>query len=140
MSLHTTTDAILRAAPGAWACCIMGFDGLTVEARESPQCPATALTWVTEMSAALAALRRAGQKSAAAEVGAWDDLVLSSGLCHLVVSALGDAYFVALVVGPQGLSGQGRHVLRQHRPALMVTLFPPSGPPDGAGRETGAQR
>ena len=130
VSLRATTTEILRAVPGVWACCIVGLDGLTLEAQEAPSCPPEALAWVTEISAPLAALRRAadtgpGGRAAGPGPGSWSDLVVAWGACHLVASALGEAHFAALVLGPEGLSGQGRYVLGQHRAALMAALFPP---------------
>jgi predicted regulator of Ras-like GTPase activity (Roadblock/LC7/MglB family) len=111
--------ALLAAIPHARAAALMGYDGLPVVVHGVDDAIRTALPdALIEHAHALAMLRR----SEAPPAGAVTELVSYGQAGALVLQPLGDAYYLAVLLLPQGLVGQARHAMRCAEGALRREL------------------
>ena len=120
MTFREQMQHIVESVPGATACALMGFDGIAIDSYEVGGSGLDIPTLLTEYSAATQMLRQSGQQQPLA--GSVNELIIATGALTAVLRPLNEEYFLAVVLGPDGLAGKARYLMRLAAPQLLKEL------------------
>jgi len=120
MTFREHMQRIVESVPGATACALMGFDGIAIDSYELGGGELDIPTLLTEYSSAAISLRHTGQQQPAA--GSVAEVVIATPNLTTVLRPLNEEYFLAVVLGPQGVPGKARYLMRLAAPQLLKEL------------------
>lgn len=120
MSFRDQIQKIVEAVPGATACTLMGYDGIPIDTYTVGGGELDIAALLTEYSAATSSLRHVGEEQPLA--GSIQEVIIATSEITAVLRPLNDDYFLAVVLGPHGLSGKARYMMRLAAPALLQAL------------------
>lgn len=110
MSFREHIQRIVESTPGAVACTIMGFDGIAIDTYELPGSNVDISTLLIEFGAAAQQLRRTGNEGGA--TGELVEMSVTGGKLSAIIRPLTKEYFLAVVLGPNALTGKARFLMR----------------------------
>lgn len=120
MTFREHMQRIVESVPGATACALMGFDGIAIDSYEVGGGELDIPTLLTEYSSAALALRTTGNQQPLA--GSVNELVITTPSLTTVLRPLNEEYFLAVVLGPAGVAGKARYLMRLAVPQLLKEL------------------
>ncbi len=121
MSFREHMQKIVESVPGATACTLMGYDGIPIDTYTVGGGELDMVALLTEYSAATSSLRHVGAEHPLA--GSISEVVIATSEITAILRPLNDDYFLAMVLGPTGLSGKARYMMRLAAPALLRALL-----------------
>jgi len=120
VDFNSEMQKIVEKIDHGMACSLIGFDGIAVGSFRKPDEKVDIEMMGAELSGLLNQLRRS---STAQEFGEPDEFFYSSDDIKVVFRIVTHEYFVALVMGPQGLVGKGRYLLKLADAGLKKELL-----------------
>ncbi|MDX2020511.1 MAG: hypothetical protein SF187_09735 [Deltaproteobacteria bacterium] len=114
-----TIQKVVEGIDGGLAGVLMGFDGISVDAYTKPQATTDINTVGMEFAHVLGQIRKAAELL---EVGALDEVSLSTETLRVAIRVINEEYFVACVLGPAGNLAKARYLLRVSAPAIKAEL------------------
>lgn len=114
-----TLRQMLERCEGSLAGVLMGFDGIAVDSYAVPDGDRDGETVGMELSHVLGQVRLA---SAALEAGGLEEVTIRCSRLMVVLRALSEEYFLALVMRPDANLGKARYVCRIASPDLRKNL------------------
>jgi predicted regulator of Ras-like GTPase activity (Roadblock/LC7/MglB family) len=120
MSFQDELKGIGSQVPGCRAAVIMNLDGLVVARHDEVEDGLDIEILLVELTNSL---KQAMQAASTVEGGELSEFVLAFEKGSLVVRALQDEHFVALLMEPGGMVGRGRYELRRRSQPLIQELF-----------------
>ena len=120
MSFREHMQKIVESVPGATACTLMGYDGIPIDTYTIGGGELDVAALLTEYSAATSSLRHVGEEQPLA--GSISEVMIATNEITAILRPLNDDYFLAVVLGPTGLSGKARYMMRLAAPALLQAL------------------
>jgi predicted regulator of Ras-like GTPase activity (Roadblock/LC7/MglB family) len=114
-----TLRQMLDRCEGGIAGALMGFDGIAVDAYAVPDGGRDGETVGMELSHVLSQIRQA---SAALEAGGLEEVTIRCSRMMVVLRALSEEYFLALVAKPDANLGKARYLCRMAVPELRKNL------------------
>ena len=120
MSFREQIQALVEAVPGATAAVLMGYDGIAVDSYQRPDHGIDSAAVLAEFGATLQQFNRSGLLQA--EVGPMQELLFKSLKHTTVLRPLNEAYYLAMVLRPDGISGKARFMMRLASPQLLRDL------------------
>lgn len=112
-------NQILTSVPGARAATVMGFDGIAIESKESMTADGTESAAAVEVAAVTSQLKRAAEGLGAGEVR---EIALQTDGLVTLLRPLTSEYCLAVTVGPEGLTGKARYLMRVLAPRITAEL------------------
>ena len=100
----------------AW---VMSFDGISVASHQEREGGLDAEALLVEL---IGSLKTAAGAMGAVDAGDLDTIEMTTRKGTLLLNLLGEEYFVAMLLDPDALVGQGRYALRRHSLALKKEL------------------
>lgn len=122
MGFREHIQRVVEQVPGALACAIMGFDGISIDSYEVGGAEVDITTLFTEYASVAHQVRRAFEDPTSAAGGSISELTLSSPKFVTVVRPISSEYFVAAVMSPSAMMGKARYLLRIAAPKLVKEL------------------
>ena len=110
MSFRERLEKVVREVPGATSAMIMGFDGLEVDGYHHQGDKEEMAVILIEYSAAIQKLRDVEELMP--EVGGLKDLTITRDTGTCLLRPLSEDYFLAMMVGKEGLPGKARFMMR----------------------------
>ena len=120
MSFREHMQKIVESVPGATACALMGYDGIPIDTYTVGGGALDITALLTEYSAATSSLRHVGDEQPLA--GSINEVVITTSEITAILRPLNSDYFLAVVLGPKGLSGKARYIMRLAAPDLLRAL------------------
>lgn len=121
MSFLTHLEAVVKDVPGALACSVMGYDGISVETHQldgAMEDLELAATWV-EYANVLTQLKNAAEML---KTGAVSEVSINSERVITLMRMVTPEYFLVLALKPEGNYGKARYVLRLAAPKVKGEL------------------
>jgi predicted regulator of Ras-like GTPase activity (Roadblock/LC7/MglB family) len=118
--LRKYTKELVQSIPGALSSMVMGFDGLALDSYHLGGSTLDITALLTEYSGVALQLRRLGE--ARPEVGAVNQLVVSTDKLTTLLHPLTEKYFLAVVLTSKGFRGKARYMLRVLTPGVLQEL------------------
>lgn len=116
MNFREHMQHIVEAIPGAYACALMGFDGILVDSYEADIEDAHIAALLAEYAVVIDSLQHA------AISGVLEELAIRTDTLTVVLRPLDAAYFFAVVLKPAGIVGRAGYVMRLFQPLLRKEL------------------
>ncbi len=110
---------LMNAVPGARSCTVMGFDGIAITSKEALTADGTEKDAAVEVAAVTSQLKRAAESIGAGEV---KEITLETEGLTTVLRPLTHEYCLALTLGPEGLTGKARYLMRVLAPGIAAEL------------------
>jgi predicted regulator of Ras-like GTPase activity (Roadblock/LC7/MglB family) len=113
---------IVEKTEGGVAGLIMDSEGIAVEtyAREAPGGPAFDITTIgIEFGVVLGSIKRAAESL---DAGKAHEVAIGTEKIVTLIRTLGESYFLALAIRPDGNLGKGRYLMRTAAPKLIAEL------------------
>ena len=110
---------LLAEVPGARSCTVMGFDGIAITSKDALTADGTESAAAVEVAAVTSQLKRAAEGIGAGEV---KEITLETDGLTTVLRPLTSEYCLALTLGPEGLTGKGRYLMRVLAPRIAAEL------------------
>src|SRR5688500_7841922 len=103
MSFLAHLEQVISQVPGAIACALMGFDGITVETHQAEDASELELStaWI-EYSGVLGQLKQAAEQL---KTGAMSEVTINTEKCVTFVRMVSPEYFLVLALKPDGNFG-----------------------------------
>jgi predicted regulator of Ras-like GTPase activity (Roadblock/LC7/MglB family) len=120
MSFHEEIQRIVDNVPGALAGVIMGFDGIAIDTYEKAPGQIDVTTLLTEYSSAAEQMRRAAESLA--QPGAVTEVAVAAENLTTVMRPLTSEVFLGIILGPGGLTGKARYMMRVAGPVIAKEL------------------
>jgi predicted regulator of Ras-like GTPase activity (Roadblock/LC7/MglB family) len=120
MTFREHMQRIVESVPGATACALMGFDGIAIDTYEVGGSALDIPMLLTEYASAAQSLRHSGMQQPLA--GPVAELLIATTNVTAILRPLNEEYFLAMVLGPDGLSGKARYIMRLAAPELLRDL------------------
>lgn len=114
-----TLREMLDRCEGGLAGALMGFDGIAVDTYAAPDSGRDGETVGMELSHVLSQLRQA---VTALEAGGLEEVTIKCSRLTVVLRALSEEYFLALVMKPDANLGKARYLCRIAAPELRKHL------------------
>lgn len=114
-----TLRHMLERCDGGLAGALMGFDGIAVDTYAVPDSGRDGETVGMELSHVLGQLRQA---AAALEAGGLEEVTIKCSRLTVVVRALSEEYFLALIMKADANLGKARYLCRIAAPELRKNL------------------
>lgn len=114
-------ETIVKEVPGALACSVMGYDGISVETHQldgSMEDLELSATWV-EYANVLTQLKNAAEML---KTGAVSEVSINSERVITLMRMVTPEYFLVLALKPEGNYGKARYVLRLAAPKVKAEL------------------
>lgn len=111
--------AIVEGTEGGLAGLLMDSSGIPLEtySREGSQLDINNVG--IEFSVVIGAIKRASEML---DAGATQEIAIGTERLTTIIRTLGDGYFLALALSPEGNLGKGRFLLRTAAPKLLAEL------------------
>ena len=110
---------IVDKTEGGVAGLIMDSEGIAVESYAHPGAPFDITTVGIEFGVVLGSIKRAAESL---EAGAAHEVAIGTDKMITIIRTLGDTYFLALTIRPDGNFGKGRFLMRTAAPRLLAEL------------------
>lgn len=110
---------VVQRTDGSIAALLMGFDGIPVEQYVREGIEMDVETVGMEYSVILSQIRKAAQML---EAGAAQEVAIQAEKLMTIIRLLGEDYFVAVTLEPNGNVGKARFLLRTHAEKLLSDL------------------
>jgi len=117
MAFQEILQDIVTNVEGGLAGVVMGMDGITVDSYTSPAFPFDLQVLGVESATLMREIKRAAE---ALRSGSLREISFITEGATVILRALTDEYFVALVLSPNGNFGKGRYLLKRAGPRLMA--------------------
>jgi predicted regulator of Ras-like GTPase activity (Roadblock/LC7/MglB family) len=119
MGFKENLTAICTALPETFVVTLMDHDGISVDSVSSHQSDMDLSAYFVEMTGVFTQAVRSAEQM---QTGAITELVLKSDRVTAVLRPVGDGYYLALAIPPNGNSGKARYLLRVAAPKLLQDL------------------
>jgi predicted regulator of Ras-like GTPase activity (Roadblock/LC7/MglB family) len=110
---------IVENTDGAVAGVIMDSEGISVDTYAKNDAAFDITTIGVEFGVVIDSIRRAAESL---EVGPPREITITTDRMVTVIRTLGEAYFLALALRPEGNLGKGRFLMRTAAPTLLAEL------------------
>jgi predicted regulator of Ras-like GTPase activity (Roadblock/LC7/MglB family) len=110
---------IVDKTEGGVAGLIMDSEGIAVETYTREDAPLDITTVGIEFGVVLGSIKRAAESL---DAGKTREVAIGTDKVITLIRTLGDAYFLALAIRPDGNLGKGRFLMRTAVPKLLVEL------------------
>lgn len=120
MSFREHIQRVVDQVPGALAGVIMGFDGIPIDSYEKQPGQVDIPTLLTEYSSAAQQFRRTAELLP--QAGDVNEVSIVAQNLTAILRLLTPEYFIAVVLGPGGLTGKARFLMRVAAPKLLEEL------------------
>jgi predicted regulator of Ras-like GTPase activity (Roadblock/LC7/MglB family) len=110
---------IVDKTDGGLASLIMDSEGIAVESYAAPDAPFDINTIGIEFGVVLGSIKRAAESL---EAGKAHEVAIGTDKMVTLIRTLGDTYFLAVALRPDGNLGKGRYLMRTVAPKLMAEL------------------
>jgi len=107
---EATLKALVEGTEGCIAGLVMDANGFTLDSYTASSSEFDVTAVGVEYSVALASIHRAAQML---ETGPATEIVITCDKLTTVIRTLGEGYFVALTLHPDGNAGKGRYLMRR---------------------------
>ena len=123
MGFLSLLEGVMKDVPGAVACTVMGYDGISVETHQSPEAAAAeelelSATWV-EYANVLTQLKSAAEML---KTGSVTEVSINTERLITLMRMVSPEYFLVLALKPEGNYGKARYVLRVTAPKVKAEL------------------
>ncbi len=115
----TILKQIVEEVPGAQGAILMGFDGIAVAEFSIENSSTDMLLLTVEYANALKEIRKS---SSVLEIGEMEEVVVSTDRFTIILRALTDEYFCALLLSCDAQLGKGRYVLHREQYQLCSAV------------------
>jgi predicted regulator of Ras-like GTPase activity (Roadblock/LC7/MglB family) len=112
-------ERLRDAIPGALATCIMGVDGIPIDAVQQEGLDTDPAGLLVEYSALVEQIRRSAQMLAAGDL---EEVAVKTERVTCLLRTINHEFFLAAVVRPEASVGRTRFLLRLRAPALGPAL------------------
>ena len=112
-------QAIVDGTEGGLAGLLMDSSGIPLETYSKDGAPFDINTVGIEFSVVIGAIKRASEML---EAGETREIAIGTEHLTTVIRTLGDEYFLALTISPDGNLGKGRFMMRTAAPKLLAEL------------------
>ncbi len=119
MSFREHLEQVCRNVDGAFACSLMGVDGIEVDTHVQDGGELDVKSLLVEYSGVLRSAREAAEAHAA---GGVDELAISTEKLKAVARIVSPEYFMIVALTPDGNIGKARYLLRITAPKLKAEL------------------
>src|SRR4029079_3448503 len=110
---------IVEATEGGLAGILMDSSGIALESYAKEGAPFDINTIGVEFSVVIGSIRRAAEML---EAGSANEIAVGTDRLVTLIRTLGDTYFLALAMRPDGNLGKGRYLMRTAAPKLIAEL------------------
>jgi predicted regulator of Ras-like GTPase activity (Roadblock/LC7/MglB family) len=110
---------IVDKTEGGVAGLIMDSEGIAIESYAHPDATLDITTVGIEFGVVLGSIKRAVQSL---EAGAAHEVAIGTEKMITMIRTLGDSYFLAVAIRPDGNFGKGRFLMRAAAPKLLAEL------------------
>jgi predicted regulator of Ras-like GTPase activity (Roadblock/LC7/MglB family) len=110
---------IVEKTEGGVAGLIMDSEGIPVEAYARDDAPFDITTVGIEFGVVLGSIKRAAESL---EAGRTSEVAIGTDKLITIIRTLGDTYFLAVAMRPDGNFGRGRFLMRTAAPKLIAEL------------------
>ena len=110
---------IVDQTEGGVAGLIMDSEGIAVETYARDDSPIDITTIGIEFGVILASIKRATDSL---DAGSPREVAIATDKIITIIRTLGDSYFLALAIRPDGNLGKGRFLMRRAVPSLLAEL------------------
>jgi len=110
---------IVDKTEGGVAGLIMDSEGIAIDSYARADATLDITTVGIEYGVVLGSIRRAAQSL---EAGNPNEVAIGTEKMITVIRTLGDSYFLALAIRPDGNFGKGRYLMRAATPKLLAEL------------------
>lgn len=114
-----TLREIVDKTEGGLAGLIMDAEGIAVESYARAEAPFDITTVGIEFGVVLGSIKRAAESL---EAGNAREIAIGTDKMIAIIRTLGDSYFLALALRPDGNFGKGRFLMRNAAPKLIAEL------------------
>lgn len=112
MMFREVLAAIVDSTPGGLAAAVMGTDGIPIDEYRRDKDPFDLDTVAVEFQRVLEQASKVASALYGPARGALQELVLRTSDHQLLFRQVDDDYFVVIVLGPEGMMGKARYLLR----------------------------
>ncbi|MGH7272724.1 MAG: roadblock/LC7 domain-containing protein [Polyangiaceae bacterium] len=116
---HDTLREIIDKTEGGVAGLIMDSEGIAVDSYARPDAAFDITTVGIEFGVVLGSIKRAAEQL---EAGATKEVAIGTDKIITIIRTLGESYFLAVAIQPDGNLGKGRFLMRIAAPKLMAEL------------------
>lgn len=119
---HMFKDALrelVEGTDGGLAGLLMDSSGIALESYAKDDTPFDINTIGIEFSVVIGSIKRAAEML---EAGSANEIAVGTDRLVTIIRTLGDTYFLALAMTPDGNFGKGRYLMRTAAPKLMAEL------------------
>lgn len=110
---------LVEGTEGGLAGLLMDSNGIALETYAKSDSPFDINTIGIEFSVVIGSIRRAAEML---EAGQTNEIAVGTDKLVTVIRTLGDTYFLALALAPEGNLGKGRYLMRTAAPKLIAEL------------------
>lgn len=110
---------LVEATDGGLAGLLMDSSGIALESYARADAPFDINTVGIEFSVVIGSVKRAAEML---EAGSANEIAVGTDRLVTLIRTLGDTYFLALAMTPDGNFGKGRYLMRIASPKLMAEL------------------
>jgi predicted regulator of Ras-like GTPase activity (Roadblock/LC7/MglB family) len=110
---------IVDKTEGALAGLIMDAEGIAVESYARDGAPLDITTIGIEFGVVLGSIKRAAESL---DAGTAHEVAIGTDKMTAIIRTLGDSYFLAVAMRPDGNFGKGRFLMRAAAPKLLAEL------------------
>lgn len=110
---------LVEGTEGGMAGLLMDSSGIALETYAKDDAPFDINTIGIEFSVVIGSIKRAAEML---EAGSAHEIAVGTDRLITIIRTLGDAYFLALAMKPEGNFGKGRFLMRTAAPKLMAEL------------------
>ena len=110
---------IVENTDGGIASLIMDNEGIAVESYAREDAPFDINTVGIEFGVALGSIKRAAESL---EVGGAQEVAIGTDKMITLIRTLGETYFLAVAIRPDGNLGKGRYLMRVAAPKFLAEL------------------
>ncbi|HXN31547.1 MAG TPA: hypothetical protein VN894_06780 [Polyangiaceae bacterium] len=114
-----TLRDIVEKTEGGVAGLIMDSEGIAVESYALADAPFDITTVGIEFGVVLESIKRAAESL---EAGSTREIAIGTDKMIAIIRTLGDSYFLAIAMRPDGNFGKGRFLMRSAAPRLLAEL------------------
>jgi predicted regulator of Ras-like GTPase activity (Roadblock/LC7/MglB family) len=114
-----TLREIVDEIEGGIAGLIMDSEGIAVESYSRGDAPFDITTVGIEFGVVLGSIKRAAESL---EAGSAHEVAIGTEKMIAIIRTLGDSYFLAVALRPDGNFGKGRFLMRRVAPKLLAEL------------------
>jgi predicted regulator of Ras-like GTPase activity (Roadblock/LC7/MglB family) len=110
---------IVDKTEGGIASLVMDAEGIAVESYTRPDAPFDITTIGIEFGVVLGSIKRAAESL---EAGKPQEVAIGTDKMIAIIRTLGESYFLAVAIRPDGNFGKGRFLMRTAAPKLLAEL------------------